>query len=151
MKELRQGKIKELIEKQIVQTQEELAQLLKEVGIDVTQATVSRDIRELMLIKVPIGDGGSRYAFPTEQGMVLSKARIERVFKDSVTSIVPSENLIIIRTSPGTAQAVAYTIDYVRWAEILGTIAGDDTIFVAAASRKDVERLVDRFQSLLSI
>ena len=149
MKGLRHGKIKEIIDQQVMETQEDLAAALREHGIDVTQATVSRDIKELMLIKVPTGDGRYRYAFPSEQGVVLSQARMERVFQDSVISIVSSENLVIIRTLPGTAQAVAYTIDYVRWSEILGTIAGDDTIFVAAASKGDVEVLLGKFRKLM--
>ena len=149
MKGLRHGKIKEIIDQQVMETQEDLAIALRGHGIDVTQATVSRDIKELMLIKVPTGDGRYRYAFPSEQGVVLSQARMERIFQDSVISIISSENLVIIRTLPGTAQAVAYTIDYVRWPEILGTIAGDDTIFVAVASKNDVEILLSKFRKLL--
>lgn len=149
MKGLRHGKIKEIIDQQVMETQEDLAAALREHGIDVTQATVSRDIKELMLIKVPTGDGRYRYAFPSEQGVVLSQARMERVFQDSVISIVASDNLVIIRTLPGTAQAVAYTIDYVRWPEILGTIAGDDTIFVAAVGKNDVESLLGKFRKLM--
>jgi transcriptional regulator of arginine metabolism len=149
MKGLRHGKIKEIIDQQVVETQEELAAALREHGIDVTQATVSRDIKELLLIKVPTGDGRYRYAFPSEQGVVLSQARMERIFQDSVISIMASENLVIIRTLPGTAQAVAYTIDYVRWPEILGTIAGDDTIFVAAHSKGEVDTLLAKFRQLL--
>lgn len=149
MKGLRHGKIKEIIDQQVMETQEDLAAALREHGIDVTQATVSRDIKELMLIKVPTGDGRYRYAFPSEQGVVLSQARMERIFQDSVISILSSENLVIIRTLPGTAQAVAYTIDYVRWSEILGTIAGDDTIFVAATSKSEVEVLLNKFRKLL--
>lgn len=148
MKGLRHGKIKEIIDQQVIETQEDLATSLREHGIDVTQATVSRDIKELMLIKVPTGDGRYRYAFPSEQGVVLSQARMERIFQDSVISIASNENLIIIRTLPGTAQAIAYTIDYVRWPEILGTIAGDDTIFVTAV-REEIEQLLIKFRSLM--
>ena len=149
MKGIRHGKIKEIIDKQVVETQEDLASALREHDIDVTQATVSRDIKELMLIKVPTGDGRYRYAFPTDQGVILSQARMERIFQDSVIAINSSENLVILRTLPGTAQAVAYTIDYVRWSEILGTIAGDDTIFVAVASRNDIDTLLSKFRQLL--
>lgn len=148
MKGLRHGKIKEIIDQQAIETQEDLATSLREHGIDVTQATVSRDIKELMLIKVPTGDGRYRYAFPSEQGVVLSQARMERIFQDSVINIVSNENLIILRTLPGTAQAVAYTIDYVRWPEILGTIAGDDTIFVSAI-REEIDQLLIKFRSLM--
>ncbi|MDR3349282.1 MAG: arginine repressor [Acidaminococcales bacterium] len=148
MKGIRHAKIKEIIDQQMMETQEDLAAALRAHGIDVTQATVSRDIKELMLIKVPTGDGHYRYAFPTEQGVMLSQARMERIFQDSVISVLASENLVIIRTLPGTAQAVAYTIDYVRWPEILGTIAGDDTIFVAASSRNEIDNLLAKFRGL---
>ncbi|MDR2007259.1 MAG: arginine repressor [Acidaminococcales bacterium] len=149
MKGLRHAKIKEIIDQHMMETQEDLAAALRSYGIDVTQATVSRDIKELMLIKVPTGDGHYRYAFPSDQGVVLSQARMERIFQDSVISVLASENLVIIRTLPGTAQAVAYTIDYVRWPEILGTIAGDDTIFVAASARNEIDHLLAKFRNLL--
>lgn len=148
MKGLRHGRIKEIIDQQVIETQEDLATALREHGIDVTQATVSRDIKELMLIKVPTGDGRYRYAFPSEQGVVLSQARMERIFQDSVTSIFANENIIIIRALPGTAQSVAYTIDYVRWPQILGTIAGDDTIFVTAL-RENIDGLMTKFRNLM--
>lgn len=149
MKGLRHAKIKEIIDQQAVETQEELAEALRQHGIEVTQATVSRDIKELMLIKVPAGDGGYRYAFPSEQGLILSQSRMERTFRDSVTSIGASENIIVMRTLPGTAQAVAYTIDYVKWPEILGTVAGDDTIFVVVTAREQVETVIAKFRDML--
>ena len=149
MKGLRHAKIKEIIDQQAVETQEELAEALRQHGIEVTQATVSRDIKELMLIKVPAGDGGYRYAFPSEQGLILSQSRMERTFRDSVTSIGASENIIVMRTLPGTAQAVAYTIDYVKWPEILGTVAGDDTIFVVVMAREQVETVIAKFRDML--
>ena len=149
MKGLRHAKIKEIVDQQAVETQEDLADALRQHGIEVTQATVSRDIKELMLIKVPAGDGGYRYAFPSEQGMILSQSRMERTFRDSVTSIGASENIIVMRTLPGTAQAVAYTIDYVEWPEILGTVAGDDTIFVVVTAKELVETVVAKFRAML--
>ena len=149
MKGLRHAKIKEIVDQQAVETQEDLADALRQHGIEVTQATVSRDIKELMLIKVPAGDGGYRYAFPREQGMILSQSRMERTFRDSVTSIGASENIIVMRTLPGTAQAVAYTIDYVKWPEILGTVAGDDTIFVVVTAKELVETVVAKFRAML--
>ncbi|MGL5206188.1 MAG: arginine repressor [Acidaminococcaceae bacterium] len=138
MKIARHEKIKEIIESMIIETQDDLAQALRNSGIDVTQATVSRDIKELMLIKIPDASGGYRYAFPKEHGMILSQGRLERTFQDSILSIAISENLVVIRTLPGTAQAVAYGIDYMKWPEVLGTVAGDDTIFVAVDSRDNV-------------
>ena len=149
MKALRHTKIKEIIEERPVETQEDLAEALREKGIEVTQATVSRDIKELMLIKVPAGNGSYHYAFPNEQNVVFSQTRMERMFQDSVLSIDYSLNLIVLRTMPGTAQAVAYTIDTVKWPEILGTVAGDDTICVIVKPPEAVGSVIARFKGLL--
>lgn len=149
MKGLRHSKIKEIIERSVIETQEELAEALRKEGIEITQATVSRDIKELMLIKVPTGDGRYRYAFPIEQNILFSQARMERIFRDAVTSIDFSENLIVIKTLPGTANAVASTIDYAKWPEIIGTIAGDDNILIIAKPISAVPLLIQRFQTLL--
>ena len=149
LKALRHSKIKEIIERYIIETQEDLADALRKQSIDVTQATVSRDIKELMLIKVPTGDGRYRYAFPPEQNVVFSQARLERTFRDSIVTIDYSQNIIVLRTLPGTAQAVAYTIDYVKWPEIIGTVAGDDTIFVLVKPIEAVLPVIAKFQSLM--
>ena len=149
MKLLRHGKVKEIIENNIIETQEELAEALRRHGIDVTQATVSRDIKELMLIKVPVGDGRYRYAFPQEQNVVISPARMERIFQDSVVGINHSQNIIVLKTMPGTAQAVAFTIDHVKWPEIIGTVAGDDTIIVVVKPMEAVPAVLAKFQALL--
>ncbi|WP_425061146.1 Arginine repressor [Sporomusa carbonis] len=149
MKALRHSKIKEIVDRYIIETQEELADALSKHGIDVTQATVSRDIKELMLIKVPTGDGRYRYAFPPEQNIILSQARLERTFQDSIVAIDYSQNIVVLRTLPGTAQAVAYTIDYVKWPEIIGTVAGDDTIFVLVKPIEAVPQVIAKFKSLM--
>jgi transcriptional regulator of arginine metabolism len=149
LKTLRHSKIKEIIDRHIIETQEELAEALSKQGIGVTQATVSRDIKELMLIKVPTGDGRYRYAFPPEQNIVLSQARLERTFQDSIVTIDHSQNIVVLRTLPGTAQAVAYTIDYVKWPEIIGTVAGDDTIFVLVKPIEAVLQVIEKFRSLM--
>ncbi|CVK19654.1 MULTISPECIES: arginine repressor [Sporomusa] len=149
MKTLRHSKIKEIVERYVIETQEDLADALSKQGIDITQATVSRDIKELMLIKVPTGDGRYRYAFPPEQNIVLSQARMERTFHDSIVTIDYSQNIVVLRTLPGTAQAVAYTIDYVKWPEIIGTVAGDDTIFVLVKPVEAVPQVIAKFQSLM--
>jgi len=149
VKSLRHQKIREIIDTRAVQTQEELADLLRNQGIDVTQATVSRDIKELMLIKIPTGDGNYKYGFPPDQNMIYSQSRMERLFRDSVTGIDYSENLIVIRALPGTAQSIASTVDNARWTEILGTVAGDDTLLVIVKPKEAVHEVLARFQNLI--
>ena len=146
MKMTRHAKIKEIIDKNKVETQEELAAALRDQGIEVTQATVSRDIKELMLVKVPDADGNYHYAYPKEHNMLLTPGRLERTFQDSIIGVRVSQCLVVIRTLPGTAQAVAYAVDYMKWPEILGTIAGDDTVFVALADQEGVQTLMNRFK-----
>jgi transcriptional regulator of arginine metabolism len=149
VKSLRHAKIKEIVEHHVIETQEELAEALRKEGIEVTQATVSRDIKELMLIKVPMGDGQYRYAFPVEQNLMFSQSRMERIFRDSVLTLNYSQNIIVIKTLPGTAQSVASTIDYAKWSEIIGTVAGDDNILVVVKPADAVLLVIARFQSLL--
>ena len=150
LKGLRHAKIKEIIEHHIIETQEDLATALKKDGIEVTQATVSRDIKELMLIKVPTSGGRYRYAFPPEQNIVSSQSRMERVFQDAVLSMDYSENLIVLRTQQGSAPSVAYTVDYAKWREVIGTIAGEATVLVVVKPANSAGEVMSRFRALLS-
>jgi len=149
MKNHRQSRVKEIVERLVIRTQDELADALRSEGIDVTQATVSRDIKEMLLVKVPTGDGSYRYAFPSNNNVTVSVARLEKTFQDSVLSVNCSGNIIVLRTLPGTAQAVAYVLDNVRWPEIIGTVAGDDTIFLVVKPEKVVEIVKERFESIM--
>jgi len=149
MKTQRHTRIKEIVENHSIQTQEELADELRKIGIEVTQATVSRDIKELMLIKVPASAGDYRYALPSEHHAVFSQSRMERTFQDAVVAIDYSLNLIVLKTMPGTAQSVAYIIDSVKWPEIIGTVAGDDTICVIVKPPEAVSIVMARFQALM--
>ena len=146
MKMTRHAKIKEIIDKNKVETQEDLAAALRAEGIEVTQATVSRDIKELMLVKVPDANGKYHYAYPKEHNMLLTPGRLERTFQDSIIGIRVSQCMVVIRTLPGTAQAVAYAVDYMKWEEVLGTIAGDDTVFVALEDAEGVKAFLKRFK-----
>ena len=148
MKSIRHTRIKDIIENKVIETQEELAEELRKKSIDVTQATVSRDIKELMLIKLPTGDGRYRYAFPLEKNVVFSQSRMVRMFQDSVTSIDYSENIIVIKTLPGAANAVASTLDYAKWPEIIGTVAGDDNILAVIKPIQADEDIVQRLKNL---
>lgn len=150
MKLRRQQLILEIIEAKPIATQDELAQELRSRGIYATQATISRDIKELQLIKIPTGVDSYRYARPQkQQDSPRIFDRLRRLFHDSVVSIDHSENLVVIHTLPGAAQGVASAIDQMGWQEVIGTVAGDDTIIVVVKPRELVLEVVERFESLL--
>lgn len=141
----RQTKILELIAKKEVETQEELAEGLKAMGIEVTQATISRDIKELRLVKVMSKGGKYKYATigQSQEGIT---DRLNKIFENSVVSIDSAVNLVIIRTIPGAAQICASAIDYMGIDDIAGTLAGDDTVFVAVKCVESVENVLQEFK-----
>ena len=142
-------KIKEIIQSQIIETQEELASALQKEGIAVTQATVSRDIKEMMLVKIPYEDGRYRYALPTEKSNMISRNHTALLFQGAITKIDSSLNFIVIHTLPGSAQAVASVIDQEKSDDIMGTLAGDDTILVIAKTPEGVESFKKHIEELL--
>ncbi len=148
MKSVRHDLILDIIDKKDIETQEELAAELKARGVKVTQATVSRDIKELRLLKVLAENGGYKYATAerAEKGM---SERFIRILAESVMSIESAVNLIVIKTISASAQAAAEAIDSLKWPELLGTIAGDNTILVIARSEEAVESVVSRFHALI--
>ncbi len=131
MKARRHQRILDIVRSRPIQTQEELAEELAGEGISVTQATISRDIKELRLVKAPMGDGLYRYTVPAERNVEDINRRIERVFAETVVSIEDSGSIVVIKTLEGAAQVVGAILDDLSWPEIVGTIAGDDTIFAA--------------------
>lgn len=149
MKRYRYNKIKEIVQSRLIETQEELAAALLEEGIDVTQATVSRDIKELMLIKVPSGDGRYRYALSPEEKVLLSRDRISRLFQDAITRVDTSFNLVVIHTIPGSAQSIAFALDHSKWEEVVGTLAGDDTILLIARTLEDVPPILKKIDDII--
>ena len=144
----RQEKIREIVENHIVETQEELTAFLKREHIAVTQATVSRDVKELMLVKVPIGDGRSRYAFPKSESGARRENRLEALFADAVTGVDFSGNLVVLRTLPGMANAVASALDTAQWKNIIGTVAGDDTILAVIKPENAASAVAARMKLL---
>ncbi len=148
MKKARHGKIVEIVEKYDVETQEELASHLKEAGFDVTQATVSRDIRELKLSKVPAGDGRQKYVALGQDDNRLGDKYI-RILKDGFLSMDMAQNIMVIKTVSGMAMAVAAAVDALKFKEIVGSIAGDDTVMVAVRTVEDTKALMDRLQGML--
>ncbi len=149
MKSRRHFAIREILSTERISTQEELCEILKDRGYDVTQATVSRDIKELSLIKIPDGTGYS-YAWPETQSPKSSNLRIKRVFQDSVVSYDYSENIIVIKTLPGAAQSIASLIDSLANPHILGTVAGDDTIFLVVKTKKSLAQVMEYFRKLVA-
>lgn len=147
-KAARHARIRDIIGRQAIETQDELAEALRQMHIDVTQATVSRDIKELMLIKVPIGDGRYRYAYPASKDALFSNKRMERLFQDSVTGMDFSENIIVVKTLPGTANAVASALDHAGWPDILGTVAGDDSILVIVKPKEAAGTVMKKLEAL---
>lgn len=141
----RQTKILELISKKEIETQEELADGLKAMGIDVTQATISRDIKELRLVKVMSKNGKYKYATigQSQEGIT---DRLYKIFENSVVSIDNALNIIVLKTIPGAAQICASAIDYMGVDEIVGTLAGDDTVFVAIRSMDNIEQVLEEFK-----
>ncbi|MDF2839762.1 MAG: arginine repressor [Clostridia bacterium] len=148
MKISRHAKILEIIERNEIDTQEDLAEELKKNGFNVTQATVSRDIKELRLIKVLSEGGKYRYAALREHDTMLSD-RLVKVFSESVLSIDCAGNIIVLKTFSGAAGGACEAIDTFDIQEIVGTIAGDDTIFVLIRSAETVEHVIEKFKKLI--
>lgn len=141
-------KIREIIANREIETQDELVDNLKNAGFNVTQATVSRDIKELHLVKVPMQDGRYKYSLPADQRFNPLQ-KLKRSLMDSFVSIDHANNLIVMKTLPGNANAVGALIDNLDWNEILGTICGDDTILIICRSTEDSPILSDRFLDML--
>ena len=148
MKVNRHAKIIELIGKYQVETQEELAAYLNQEGFKVTQATVSRDIRDLKLTKIPSEDGRQRYTVHQKAGTTMNDKYI-RVLKDGFASMDMAQNILVIRTVSGMAMAVATAIDSLQFPEVVGTIAGDDTIMCAIRTTEDTVKVMDKINKMV--
>jgi transcriptional regulator of arginine metabolism len=148
MKRNRHDKIIELIGTHDVETQEQLADLLREAGYDVTQATVSRDIRELKLTKVSTGSGKQKYRI-MEQGDDHLKDKYIQVLQNGYLSMDRAQNILVMKTVAGMAMAVAAALDALKMDEIVGCIAGDDTIMAAVRTSEDTLVLMDKIREML--
>lgn len=149
MKKNRQEKILKIIENQAVETQEELAGCLKEAGFQVTQATVSRDIRELKLSKILDETGRQKYvALGRDEGQMGD--RYTRVLREGFVSMDMAQNLVVIRTGSGMAMAVAAALDAMQFPEVLGCIAGDDTIMAACRTVEEAGEFISKIQEMLA-
>jgi transcriptional regulator of arginine metabolism len=149
MKQLRQRAIRDLVEQRPIRTQQELAAALRERGFRTTQATISRDVAELGLVKT--GRGGTQtYALPPRlvEAEVSGEDRLRKLLSDLPVEIREAGLLLILRTLPGSAHAIAAALDRARWPEVAGSIAGDDTVFIACADRRAVERVRRRLADI---
>lgn len=147
MKTSRHYMILDIIRRYDIETQEEIAEELKKNGFDVTQATVSRDIKQLRLIKVLSENGIYKYA-SIERTESNTNDRFFRIFKESVLSMDYANNLIVIKTIDGSAQAAAVAIDALEWPDLMGCIAGDDTILVIIRNNDVVNRVMQQFKDM---
>ena len=148
MKTMRQVAILDIIEKQNIETQEDLAEALRLRGIRVTQATVSRDIKELRLLKVLTPTGAYKYATADKAENGLSE-RFIRMLAESMLSVAASNNLIVVKTLSGSANVAAEALDSLHWPEVLGTLAGDNTILLIIRSENDVPAVQARLQEMM--
>ena len=149
MKVRRQAKLLEIIENEHIETQKEMAGRLRAFGFDSTQATVSRDIKELRLVKVPDGNGTYKYAQPGAEGDAVFAGRL-RTFRESVTGYRAAQNIVVLKTLAGLAMAAAAAVDAMRFEDIVGSLAGDDTVFLvfednghAAEFCKQIKKLLE--------
>jgi len=148
MKSVRQVAILDIIEKQDVETQEELAEALRARGIKVTQATVSRDIKELRLLKVLAPNGAYKYATADKAENGLNE-RFIRMLAESLLSVTASNHLIVVKTLSGSANVAAEALDSLHWPEILGSLAGDNTILLIIRSNEEVPGVITRIQDMM--
>jgi len=149
LKARRHARILELVRERVVETQQELADLLRAEGIEVTQATVSRDIKELHLVKVPAGGGRYRYAPPPGAAAVPARERMARLFREVVLDVDASEHTIVVKTLSGTASAAGEAVDQMHWDEVIGTIAGDNTLLLVIKPKSAVDEVLRRLREAM--
>jgi len=149
MKRARQQAIGDIVRGRRLRTQQELVAALREKGFKATQATVSRDITEMELVKIR-ADGSQVYALPSNEAVVeqSGEQRLGELLSDLPIEVRKSGTLLVIRAVPGTAHAIAASLDRAHWSDVLGTIAGDDTLFVACADAEALERVKKRLLRL---
>ncbi|MEE1130867.1 MAG: transcriptional regulator ArgR [Caryophanon sp.] len=141
-------RIRDIIAKNDIETQDDLVYQLKAAGYNVTQATVSRDIKELHLVKVPLADGRYKYSLPADQRFNPVQ-KLHRALADAFISIDGASHFLVMKAIPGNANAIAALIDQLDWDEILGTISGDDTILIMCRSEENREAIKNRLLDML--
>ena len=144
-KQIRQSNIREVLRDEAIGTHYRLAEVLLNKGLTVSQSTLSKDLRELGVVRMPTSEGGFRYAIP-ESGVTMRDQNIlERELRDYLVRVQRAQNMVVAHTLSGHAQSVCEAIDRICWPEVIGTIAGDNTIFLLSSDELGAERVVDRF------
>ena len=149
LKNARQEKILEIIDTMEIETQNQLIDALRQHGFSSTQATVSRDMRELRLVKELSKNGGYKYVAPSDGGVFNYSERLKTIFRESVTSFACAQNIVVIKTLPGLAQAACSAIDGMNIDSIAGTLGGDDTAFLCMYTSEDAREFCDEIKSML--
>ena len=149
MKSQRQAKIVEIIANRDVQTQEQLLEELRDAGFRTTQATISRDIKDLRIVQEMAENGGYRYAVSNADPVATFSGRLRTIFKECVLGYDYAQNIIVVRTMPGLASAAASAIDALNWSSVVGTLAGDDTLFIVMRENNAAAALCGEIKNLL--
>lgn len=149
MKGQRHFKIRDIIMNHDIETQDELVDALRRAGFPVTQATVSRDMKELHLIKIPMDNGRYKYSLPTDQ-QFNPVQKLKRSLLDHFVSVDSAENLVVMKCLPGTANTIAVLIDSIEWAAIMGTVCGDDTILIICRTKELSQSVVEQIMDYIS-
>ena len=149
MKNERQGKILEIIKLEPIETQEQLQQRLLDMGIVCTQATISRDIKQLHLIKEPIGQGKYRYAISIQRKRLNVADKLRTILRESIVSMDHAQNIVVIKTMSGLASAAATALDSMRISGVVGSVAGNDTVLLVARDSKIAQDLCDEITEMV--
>lgn len=149
MKNDRQAKILEIIKSEAIETQEQLQQRLSDMGIACTQATISRDIKQLHLIKEPIGQGKYRYAISIQRNRLNIADKLRTIFRESIVSVDYAQNMVVLKTMSGLANAAAAALDSMRISYVVGSLAGDDTVLLILRDVDSARSFCDEIHEML--
>ena len=149
MKDDRQSKILEIISQENIETQEQLLARLRERGIRCTQATISRDIKQLHLIKEPVGQGVYKYAVSGNRTKLNVAAKLRTIFRECIVSIDYAQNIVVVKTMPGLANGACSALDNMEMNDIVGSLAGDDTAFLVMRTTESAELLCQEIKEML--
>ena len=149
MKNDRQSKILEIIERENVETQEQLQQRLQEQGVVCTQATISRDIKQMHLVKEPAGQGRYRYTVSSQRSRLNVADKLRGIFRESIVSIDNAQNIVVIKTMSGLANAAAAAVDSMTVPYMVGSLAGDDTAFLVMRDTESAKSFCEEVHEML--